>query len=78
MAMWRIRKRWGWETTSQVKEEAVSPTLFTREKKEAGGSQESAQSPLPAATLEGDGAEEGCLFASITGCITLSALQAES
>lgn len=32
MAMWRIRKRWGWEITSQVKEEAVSPTQFTREK----------------------------------------------
>lgn len=31
-AMRRIRKRWGWEITSGVKEEAVSPTLFTGEK----------------------------------------------
>lgn len=32
MAMWRIRKRRGQEITSQVKEEAVSQTLFTCEK----------------------------------------------
>ena len=32
MAMRRIRKRWGWEITGGVEEEAVSPTLFTGEK----------------------------------------------
>lgn len=31
-AMWRIGKKWGREITSQVNEEAVSSTWFTREK----------------------------------------------
>lgn len=47
VAMWRIRKKWGREITSQAKEEAVSPTRFTREKWEPRGCQELLRARCP-------------------------------
>lgn len=59
VAMWRIRKKWRREITSQVKEEAVSPTRLTREKREVWGCLDSAQSSVPPATMDGDRAKGG-------------------